>query len=107
MLCSLPEIRRARPSRLSKRSRSILALEWAEMTGFSRRTVLSSLGQASIVLSIDSLIGGANTDWFTAPIKDSTPFTPQLVDIGAAAGLKDRCESGGDRVKKWIIETTG
>ena len=77
------------------------------MTWFSRRTVLRSLSRASIALSIDTLIRGANTDWFTSPIKDSTPFTPQLIDIGASAGLKDRCESGGDRVKKWIIETTG
>lgn len=74
---------------------------------FSRRSALRFLGRASVVFGVDRLIGGANTDWFTSPIKASTPFTPQLIDIGAAAGLKDRCESGGDRVKKWIIETTG
>ncbi len=49
--------------------------------------------------------------WPTATIApqgfSATPASVHFVDIAARAGLTARTEDGGERTKKYIIETTG
>lgn len=74
----------------------------------TRRQILRSLCRSALVVPVEALLATAvPPKWFTSPIKPDEPFTPQLTDIAPAAGLRDKCESGGEAIKKWIIETTG
>ena len=73
----------------------------------TRRAFLRSLSRTSVVLAAESLLPAADPGVFTSPVKESAPFTSQLVDVAAQAGLKATCEFGGQQTKKWILETTG
>jgi hypothetical protein len=63
----------------------------------SRRSVLRSLCRTALVLPLSDLLNATEAE----------PFQVSLADVGAKAGLNAPGVFGGDRTKKWILETTG
>jgi hypothetical protein len=63
----------------------------------SRRSVLRSLCRTALVLPLSDLLNATEAE----------PFQVSLTDVGAKAGLNAPGVFGGDRTKKWILETTG
>ena len=76
-------------------------------SGESRRSFRASMVHAGLSLSLVRGLYAANQDPFRTPIAPGSPLNVSFKDVAPEAGLRSVCVFGGDKIKKWILETTG
>ena len=73
--------------------------------GESRRSFVR-LASVGLGLLAEKLYPAA-ADFFRVPVAEGSPLEVSFKDIAHQAGLRSVCVFGGEKTKKWILETTG
>ena len=76
-------------------------------SGESRRSFLHRGYAVGLGLPLAHALPSAPVDPFRAPVTAGSPVQVSFKDVAPQAGLRSVCVFGGDKVKKWILETTG